>query len=428
MATEFKRPGHYTKADRDKIDAADFAGPNKTFPIVTPQDVEDAADLHGHSPDPEAVKRRIIEIAKRTGKEFVAKLPKEWRAGMEMAEGFAGQWVEIFRPGEHTDNKGTKHSITPAFLESVVEHFDATQHEPPAVVGHPEEDAPAFGWVCDLRVRNGVLEAKFCDTDPQFEEMVESGKFKKRSAAFYLDDAFAPGGRAPALRHVGFLGAQPPAVKGLRNIHFNESAAITFDDATFSEGEISMKDENVDSVAQKLWEKIKSHFTGDTSRAATAANFSEADVKKIVSDAVKEATATFSETIETQKKEITRLSGQVLTQATSATRTELTAFCDQIGMDKLPPALRKLGVVEFMEQLAALPDTAKVVTISFSEEAALLQWFKNFLTNLKPLVAFGERFGALDAGQAQTPIIDPARLNNLRAEVGVKSADNGGAK
>ena len=75
----FEEPGRYTQEDRDKIDEADFGDPkNKKFPIVTAKDVKDAAKLIGHADDPEAVKKRIIEIAHHKGKEFVEALPASW--------------------------------------------------------------------------------------------------------------------------------------------------------------------------------------------------------------------------------------------------------------------------------------------------------------------------------------------------------------
>lgn len=72
----FARPGKYTKKDRSKIPPEDFAGPHKTFPIVTQQDVHDAARLIGHARNPDAVKARVIAIAKRKG--FA--LPKAWQS------------------------------------------------------------------------------------------------------------------------------------------------------------------------------------------------------------------------------------------------------------------------------------------------------------------------------------------------------------
>ena len=63
--------------------------------------------------------------------------------------------------------------------------------------------------------------------------MVEKGRFKKISSSFYLPDS--PNNPCPGnlyLRHVGFLGAMPPAVKGLRNPEFaeNEQGVVDFSD------------------------------------------------------------------------------------------------------------------------------------------------------------------------------------------------------
>ena len=68
--------------DRDKVPAADFAGPDRSFPIVTPGDVSDAASSLGRTKhDPAEVKRRIISIAHRKGPSFVAQLPDSWTTG-----------------------------------------------------------------------------------------------------------------------------------------------------------------------------------------------------------------------------------------------------------------------------------------------------------------------------------------------------------
>lgn len=61
--------------ERDSYDAADFAGPDRSFPITTQAQLDAAAHLIGHAADPEAVKRKAIAIAKRKG--FT--LPKAWQ-------------------------------------------------------------------------------------------------------------------------------------------------------------------------------------------------------------------------------------------------------------------------------------------------------------------------------------------------------------
>lgn len=74
--------------DRDKLPAADFAGPNRSFPIVKPGDVSDAASSLGHAKgDTEPIKAKIIAIAKRKGAAFVAQLPQAWKDEANLSEG-----------------------------------------------------------------------------------------------------------------------------------------------------------------------------------------------------------------------------------------------------------------------------------------------------------------------------------------------------
>src|SRR5437867_4173973 len=97
---------------------------------------------------------------------------------------FNGQWVEIFSAGAHVDDAGRSHSITSDFLEAAARNFNPSQHEPPAVIGHPSDNSPAFGWVDAARVIDGKLEVRFKEVDPDFAQLVREGKFKKRSASF----------------------------------------------------------------------------------------------------------------------------------------------------------------------------------------------------------------------------------------------------
>lgn len=130
---------------------------------------------------------------------------------------------EIFRAGTHIDNNGRRVTITAADLAEAASAYDPVLHEAPVVVGHPQTDAPAFGWVGGLAVSDGVLSADFAQVDESFADLVRAGRYKKVSASFYPPDS--PSNPTPgkwALRHVGFLGAQPPAVKGLAAVQFAE--------------------------------------------------------------------------------------------------------------------------------------------------------------------------------------------------------------
>jgi hypothetical protein len=142
--------------------------------------------------------------------------------------------IQIFRPGRHTAMDGSTISFSAADIAAAAAAYDPALHEAPIVVGHPRTDAPAYGWVQGLATgEGGGLEATPSQIDPAFAELVRAGRFKHVSAAFYGPDA--PSNPKPGvwyLRHVGFLGAQPPAVKGLRPVAFGEAEGVVeFSDA-----------------------------------------------------------------------------------------------------------------------------------------------------------------------------------------------------
>lgn len=130
--------------------------------------------------------------------------------------------LQIFRPGRHVAMSGAAIEFSAADLAATAAAYDPAKHEAPIVVGHPRTDAPAYGWVEKLSAGAG-LEAVPHQVDPAFAEMVAAGRFKKISASFFTPGAAAnPVPGVYYLRHVGFLGAQPPAVKGLRTPEFAE--------------------------------------------------------------------------------------------------------------------------------------------------------------------------------------------------------------
>jgi hypothetical protein len=135
------------------------------------------------------------------------------------------QWLEIFRAGDY----GSRGKYTERDLQAIAASYDPSLHEAPVTIGHPEMNAPALGWVEKLRASGGTLLAKLRQVQPAFEDLVRRGSFKKRSVAFYRPD----GGSQLRLRHLAFLGAQPPEVKGLADpefAQFSESApAVSID-------------------------------------------------------------------------------------------------------------------------------------------------------------------------------------------------------
>lgn len=156
------------------------------------------------------------------------------------ATGGNAGWIEVFRAGTHTDASGRKMKFTRSHLDEIVASYDPATHEAPVVVGHPKTDDPALGWISELKRDGDSLYALERDVHPEFAQMREAGLYRKRSASFYLPDS--PGNPTPGkmhLRHVGNLGAMPPAVKAMadkaRTAAFNEddgAGVVEFNDMT----------------------------------------------------------------------------------------------------------------------------------------------------------------------------------------------------
>ncbi len=125
--------------------------------------------------------------------------------------------LAVFRTGRHTDSNGHEREWTEGDLDRIAAGYDPARHEAPVVIGHPKENAPAYGWVEKLERVGDVLWAEIKPTVEGFSDWVRHGLWKKRSVSLYPD---------LTLRHIGFLGATPPAVKGLPDIQFKEKEEV----------------------------------------------------------------------------------------------------------------------------------------------------------------------------------------------------------
>ncbi|HHJ1789540.1 TPA: peptidase, partial [Pseudomonas aeruginosa] len=125
-------------------------------------------------------------------------------------------------------------------LQEIAATYDPALSEAPLVIGHPKLNAPAYGWAKGLEVREGMLYAEPHQVVPEFAEAANRKMYKKRSASVYLPDS--PGNPVPGkhyLRHIGFLGAVPPAIKGIPDAPFNfaeddGALAIEFAEAPYA--------------------------------------------------------------------------------------------------------------------------------------------------------------------------------------------------
>lgn len=127
------------------------------------------------------------------------------------------KWCEIFTTGVHTDSKGRKKNWTRTDLEKIKENFEKVNPDVPICCGHPQSNSPAYGWWDSLKIVDDAVKnisrlfVSYKDVQPEFEEAVKKGLFKTRSLS--LTEDLVP-------RHIAFLGAQAPAIKGMEQFCF----------------------------------------------------------------------------------------------------------------------------------------------------------------------------------------------------------------
>ncbi len=293
------------------------------------------------------------------------------------------QGIEIFRAGTHRDDAGNTHHFTRAQLAEMAASYNAELREAPLTVGHPKDNLPAYGWVAKVYVNEaGNLAIDPHQVDPQFAQMVKDGRFKKRSASFYPPTA--PHNPTPGkwyLRHVAFLGAQPPAVAGLKDIGFADAGeAVSFSETAAPSPapadptqpqEHAMSDPTKDAEVQKLRDELK------------AANDATAKAQAEAKDAADKVAAA--------QKEVQSFSEK----AAADRRAGFASFAEsQVKAGRLLPKDKAVAI-------AALEAVSAAQPVSFSEGGTtttvtaleLGSWLQGQISSRNPVVSFGEQAG-----------------------------------
>ncbi len=138
-----------------------------------------------------------------------------------MDKNTSSKLIHVFRAGTHVTAAGERIEFSSADLAASAAAYNPALHEAPLVVGHPKTDDPAYGWAKGLVADGADLYVDPAQVQPEFAEMVNSGAFKKRSMKWYRPTD--PQNPAPGVwypQHIGFLGAVPPAIKGLKAVQF----------------------------------------------------------------------------------------------------------------------------------------------------------------------------------------------------------------
>lgn len=306
--------------------------------------------------------------------------------------------IQIFRPGRHVAMSGDVLDFTEADLAACAAAYDPAKHEAPIVVGHPKLDAPAYGWAKSLAFA-GALEAEPHQVEPAFGEMVAAGRFKKVSASFFSPTS--PQNPVPGvwyLRHIGFLGAQPPAVKGLRTPEFaeGEEGVVEFADWAAQQNAGLWRRMRDFLIAQFGLEKadtvIPDYSIGTLEDAARAEPSPQPALSAFSEPPTKEAAVTPEEkaALEAEnqrlKQQLADNAARDAAAAATARHAAHASFADaQVAAGRLTPAQQGVAVAA-LDALAEAP-------VEFGEGDAkkpLAEAFKDFLAALPKQVEFGE--------------------------------------
>jgi len=349
--------------------------------------------------------------------------------------------IEVFKAGTWTDSSGNTRTWTEQDIDKIIEKYNSQRdHEAPVVIGHPKDNAPAYGWVERLEKRGQSIWAKIKPTVQDFVDWVRQGLYKKVSISLYPD---------LLLRHIGFLGAMPPAVKGLQIPQFSDAeySEYTMDFRKWTQeerdklakgeikGEFAGPDqsfpiagpedvgdawnlsghaENPDQIRLNIIRIAKKYgwvsaLPKSARQWAKEHNIDLMEVQmeeklKELETQLKEkekALAEFAERDKAKEEEIAKLREEIARIEKEKRQIEFNSFCeDLIKEGKLTPAM-KPAVIDFLEILHGFEE------YEFSEgegkvKAKPGERFKTFLKGLPKVIEYGEKATKDKVGQTKT--------------------------
>ncbi|EDI1750839.1 peptidase [Salmonella enterica] len=369
--------------------------------------------------------------------------------------------IHILKTGHYTDMYGRHYQFSEADLNDIMQTYDPTLHEAPIVVGHPRSDGPAYGWVGGVKRGSDGLSVEPRDVEPQFAELVKTRRYSKVSACLYGPDT--PGNPTPGkyyLRHVGFLGAQPPAIKGLKPVTFADAGEDLIELSEWSQQTTASLFSRIRDfiISQFGLEKADSvvpdymidSLRDDASRtpASPVSAFSDpagSPAEDVIQPTPehqaptppedtavdKELQAKLQKENDDLKRQIEERNKADAQRATAERHNANVAFAEGLINDpqpRLAPAAKD-KVVAILDALDAPDNSGHPPTFSEGETTqTLAETFRNLLKQGNPVICFGEVAtvdkAALSSIPAEFAEADPARLEMHTKAVALMKAEN----
>jgi hypothetical protein len=167
------------------------------------------ADFEGKVSDPHAFCASVEKMAAGT-------TPAERAAEKKHEQLFDLQGVEIFAAGTHNGD-----TYTEADIDDMVRAFGELDFQPPLKAGHSEDrkGMPALGWIGNLRRIGSKLIADFTGMPALVRDAIKDKRYNTVSSEIYWNLTRGAKKFRRALKAVALLGAEIPAVAGLKPLH-----------------------------------------------------------------------------------------------------------------------------------------------------------------------------------------------------------------
>lgn len=377
-----------------------------------------------------------MEITKKPPRTCgVERLPPLWgKRNITKENKNMTKFCEIFKTGTHTSANGVKKTWTTADLDTMVHNFHSKNSDVPLVVGHPKTNDPAFGWFKDVKRVGESLLASFKQVAPEFAQAVNSGVYKTRSISV------APDG---SLRHLGWLGAKAPAIKGLQGFQFEESEAETYDFSELSDYKFE--------ITSSIFERIRDFLIEKFSLEAAEKLISRYEIDKLkeLENKTPEEVSAYCEAIEQESGKEQALP----TQTGQATNTDFEAALQEkddiittlknekeqleaknrkekhlqfaensIKEGHITPS-QKDSVVEFMEA-AFKVDTEDGQDFAEDDENNISNKFKTFVNSIKQIDFTETDESNIDKNEIEN-FSEPSQKANKLKEIQKSEAEKG---
>lgn len=278
-------------------------------------------------------------------------------------------WFDVFRCGTHLDHSGKWRTFTEADIDKAIASYQSDSA--PIVVGHPTLNAPAFGWIQQFRRQGSTLQARASRVADEFADLVKRGLYKNRSISFNSDGTF---------RHVGFLGAAAPAVKGLEDIQFADKGEFYTMDTTenVQTDQAAAQEQAVEAQAEEV-KKAQPEAAADVAPQSSRADAAPKSEPEVSLSDLESQQKQFQDTVKALESRIKVLENDLNAAQEKNRQAEFAAYADELIREGRLNPVAKAPLLNTMEGMFA-SDQANFA----SPENSVLNSFKSFLNMALP--------------------------------------------